>query len=74
MKNDAWLLWAERIDAYRIFPRIGLGLLLYFLWDVHCWYKALPSTTYPDAYAALVWGSISALVGLYIGSGRKWQS
>ena len=63
---------AEVVDAWRVFPRLYLAVYLYILWDVHSWYKALPSTAYPDAYAALIWGAISVLTGFYLGSGRKW--
>lgn len=70
--HDAWLVWAERVDAWRVFPRIYLTVYLYFLWDVHSWYKALPNVAYPDAYAALIWGALTGLTGFYIGSGRKW--
>ena len=63
---------AEVVDAWRIFPRVYLAVYLYFLWDVHTWYKGLQTAAYPDAYAALIWGAISALTGFYIGSGRKW--
>lgn len=72
-KADTWLAFAERLDAFRVFPRIYLAVYLYFLWDVHTWYKSLGSIAYPDVYAALIWGAISALTGFYIGSGRKWH-
>ena len=61
---------AEIIDALRIFPRLYLGFFLLFIWDLHNWYTTVASN--PDIYANLVFGSISALTGFYMGSGRKW--
>jgi hypothetical protein len=61
---------AELLDALRIFPRLYLGFFLLFIWDLHHWYTTVAGN--PDIYANLVFGSISALTGFYMGSGRKW--
>ena len=61
---------AEVIDALRVFPRVYLGFFLLFIWDLHQWYTTVAGN--PDIYANLVFGSISALTGFYMGSGRKW--
>lgn len=74
--KDRWLAIAEVTDALRVFPRLYLGLFWYFMWDVHQWYTALhtgPEAVAPDIYANLVFGSISALTGFYMGTGRKWD-
>ena len=70
LSKQAWLDVAEIVDAWRVFPRLYLALFWYFLWDVHQWYTAAAATS--DVYANLVFGSISALTGFYMGSGRKW--
>lgn len=61
---------AEIIDALRVFPRLYLGFFLIFIWDLHQWYTTVAAA--PDFYANLVFGSISALTGFYMGTGRKW--
>jgi hypothetical protein len=61
---------AEIVDAWRVFPRLYLGFFLLFIWDLHDWYTTVADN--PDIYANLVFGSISALTGFYMGSGRKW--
>lgn len=61
---------AEVVDAWRVFPRLYLGFFLLFIWDLHQWYTTVAEQ--PDYYANLVFGSISALTGFYMGTGRKW--
>ena len=61
---------AEVFDALRIFPRLYLGFFLLFIYDLHQWYTTVASN--PDIYANLVFGSISALTGFYMGTGRAW--
>jgi hypothetical protein len=62
---------AEVVDAWRVFPRLYLGFFLAFIYDLHQWYITV--ATAPDYYANLVFGAISVLTGLYMGSGRKWD-
>ena len=66
----AFMDFAEVLDALRIFPRLYLGFFLLFIWDLHNWYTTVADN--PDIYANLVFGSISALTGFYMGSGREW--
>ena len=61
---------AEVLDALRVFPRLYLGFFLLFIYDLHQWYTTV--ATNPDIYANLVFGSISALTGFYMGTGRNW--
>ena len=68
--KQAILDWAEILDAFRVFPRIYLGFFLLFIYDLHQWYTGVADN--PDIYANLVFGSISALTGFYMGTGRKW--
>jgi hypothetical protein len=69
--KQKWMDAAEVVDAWRVFPRGFMVLFWYFLWDVHSWYKLAETTS--DIYANLVFGSIAALTGFYMGSGRKWE-
>lgn len=61
---------AEIIDAYRLFPRLYMGMFAYFLWDLHVWYRGVAEN--PDFYANLVFGVVGVVTGLYMKSGRKW--
>ena len=70
LSKQDWLDFAEVLDAMRFFPRLYLGVFLVFIWDLHQWYTAVAVN--PDYYANLVFGSISALTGFYMGTGRKW--
>ena len=67
----AFMGFAEVLDALRIFPRLYLGFFLIFIWDLHQWYTTVAQS--PDVYANLVFGSIAALTGFYMGTGRKWE-
>jgi hypothetical protein len=69
-KKATALDWAEILDAFRVFPRIYLGFLLYVIWDLHVWY--LEHAENPNVYAPLAFGCVSAVFGFYMGSGRKW--
>jgi hypothetical protein len=69
----AFMDFAEVLDALRIFPRLYLGFFLLFIWDLHQWYTGPHVAGNPDIYANLVFGSISALTGFYMGTGRKWD-
>lgn len=62
--------FAEVVDALRVFPRLYLGFFLLFIYDLHQWYTTVADN--PDVYANMVFGSISALTGFYMGTGRKW--
>ena len=63
----------ERIDAYRIVPRVlvaGYGVMLY---HVSVWFMGLPDPTNSQAaFASTVFGAAAAVFGLYTGTGRKW--
>ncbi|GAB5451816.1 MAG: hypothetical protein Hals2KO_21440 [Halioglobus sp.] len=70
--KQIWLDAAEIVDAWRVWPRIMMVLFWVFLWDVHGWYTSIPTPAGMQVYANLVFGSVSALTGFYIGTGRKW--
>ena len=74
--TKAWgLLIAEVVDAWRVFPRLMMILFWVFMWDVHDWYIANTTAGMGmDVYANLVFGSLSALTGFYMGTGRRWPT
>ena len=65
---------AEVIDAYRVFPRLFCGVLLWVIVDMHIWYTNLPAAPFPQWYVGIGWGAIAAVTKFYVDSGRKWGS
>ena len=72
MNKQQWLDAAEVVDAWRVFPRMYNGVLLWLLVDMHIWYSSLPNAPYPQWYVLGVWGAIAAVNKFYVESGRKW--
>lgn len=66
---------AEVIDAYRIIPRLSMGVFWYFVFQVAEWFCSLPDpTTQQSAFATAVVSSIIPYVGWYQSTGRKWAN
>jgi hypothetical protein len=71
--RDKLLYIAELIGAYRVVPRIILGLYAFFVWYVSNWYLMIPNpTTGQTALVTTIAGSIPVVIGLYQSSGRNW--
>lgn len=70
--KQGWLDAAEIVDAWRVFPRIFNGVLIWLLVDMHLWYRSLPEVPFPQFYVIAVWGAIAAVNKFYVDSGRKW--
>jgi|19_taG_2_1085344.scaffolds.fasta_scaffold00186_13 hypothetical protein len=83
--RDKWLLFAERLDALRIVPR--LALLGYSTFSMSCiawllfWYMDLPTLERTAAVSTLITGTITALLGgstwyasSYNAGGRDWSN
>jgi hypothetical protein len=65
---------AEVTDAWRLAPRIWVGIYLYMLHGVTQWYIALKDpTTVQSAFATAVWGFLLPIFMWYVQSGRRWQ-
>ena len=64
---------AEVVDAWRIFPRLFNGVLLWLLVDMHLWYRNLDDAPFPQFYVIAVWGAITAINKFYVDTGRKWS-
>lgn len=74
MKHKQWWLdLAEVVDAWRVWPRIMLTVMLVFMWDVHEFYSGLDNPPFPQWYVTIAYGALSTLTGFYIATGRKWQ-
>lgn len=70
-----FLLGAELVDAYRIFPRIFLLLYISIVYDSSEWYRMLEAPTGDQTnYIQWMWGAATAITGFYVATGRKWGS
>lgn len=68
------LRWAEIIDAYRIFPRIIVGVYGWLVYDMYQWYTALEAPTANQAaFVSTIVGAAAIIVGVYVNTGRKWD-
>jgi hypothetical protein len=70
--KQKWLDRAEIVDAWRVFPRLFNGVLLWLLVDMHLWYSGLEDAPFPQYYVIAVWGAIAVVNKFYIQSGRAW--
>lgn len=83
--KQAILHWAEVLDSLRVFPRIIMGLYLYYAaWMTTylvVWYSNLPATGRGTQESAMVGGIIAAITGffpsvlkIYQDGGRNWSA
>lgn len=64
---------AEGMDAYRIFPRLFVGMFYMILVDTHYWFLGIEApSTQQVSYVTAVWGATAAVTKFYVDSGRKW--
>lgn len=65
------LITPERLDAWRVVPRLlvtGYGVMV---WRVAEWFMSVPDpTAQQSAFVATVVGAAAAWFGLYVNSGR----
>lgn len=60
---------AQAVDAWRIFPRVFIGMYLYLLYVSFNWFIALPDpTTQQASLISVVIGAGAAWFGLYTGT------
>lgn len=65
--------WAERLDAFRVVPRLLVLLYGFACYQVALWFMALPDPTPAQgAFVSVVWGAAAAWFGLYTSTGRNW--
>ena len=87
-QDDSWLFWAERIDAFRVVPR--LIMLAYYWFFIEAWFfvtewfmtydwsqvedatLALTIAGFPAVILGVLTGVLSALTKSYWQNGRDW--
>lgn len=64
---------AEIADAWRVLPRIFMGIFLWLLVDAHFWYKSVDVPTETQQwYLNVLWVAVAGVTKFYLDSGRKW--
>lgn len=63
------IAFAKMIDAWRIFPRIFIGVYLFLLYESSMWFMALENpTTEQFGLVSVIIGAGAAWFGLYVNS------
>jgi len=64
-----WIHLARTIDAWRIFPRVFVGVYIYLLYAVVMWFMTLDEPNLEQAgLVSVVVGAMAAVFGIYAGT------
>ena len=64
-----WVHLAKTIDAWRIFPRVVVGVYIYLLYAVVMWFMTLDEPNIEQAgLVSVVVGAMAAVFGIYAGT------
>jgi len=64
-----WIHLARTIDAWRIFPRVFVGVYIYLLYEVVIWFMTLEEPNLEQAgLVSIVVGAMAAVFGIYAGT------
>jgi|TARA_R110001583_G_scaffold170488_1_gene323917 hypothetical protein len=64
-----WVHLAKTIDAWRIFPRVFVGVYIYLLYAVVMWFMTLDEPNIEQAgLVSVVVGAMAAVFGIYAGT------
>ena len=62
---EKWVHLAKTIDAWRIFPRIFVGVYIYLLYEVVIWFMTLSEPNLEQAgLVSIVVGAMAAVFGI----------
>lgn len=65
---------AELLDAYRVFPRIFIGLYITGLTHILNWATSLPDISIQQAgFISVISGTFPFMLNFYMQTGREWQ-
>ena len=66
-----WVHLAKTIDAWRIFPRVFVGVYIYLLYEVVIWFMTLDEPNLEQAgLVSVVVGAMAAVFGIYAGTSQ----
>ena len=64
-----WIHLAKTVDAWRIFPRIFVGVYIVLLYKVITWFITIPEPNLEQAgLVSVVTGAMAAVFGIYAGT------
>jgi hypothetical protein len=64
-----WIHLARTIDAWRIFPRVFVGVYIYLLYEVVIWFMTLEEPNLEQAgLVSIIVGAMAAVFGIYAGT------
>ena len=74
-RSNPWqkaIFFAKMIDAWRLIPRLFLGVYVYLLYYATFWFMALPEPTLEQSgLISILVGAGAAWFGLYVNSAAK---
>jgi len=64
-----WIHLARTVDAWRIFPRVFVGVYIVLLYKVITWFMTIPEPNLEQAgLVSVVTGAMAAVFGIYAGT------
>ena len=70
-----WVHLAKTIDAWRIFPRVFVGVYIYLLYEGVIWFMTLEEPNLEQAgLVSIIVGAMAAVFGIYAGSSGQSKS
>ena len=67
--HQKWIHLAKTIDAWRIFPRVFVGVYIYLLYEVVIWFMTLEEPNLEQAgLVSIIVGAMAAVFGIYAGT------
>ena len=64
-----WIHLAKTIDAWRIFPRVFVGVYIYLFYEVVIWFMTIEEPNMEQAgLVSIIVGAMAAVFGIYAGT------
>ena len=64
-----WIHLARTVDAWRIFPRVFVGVYIYLLYEVVTWFMTLEEPNLEQsALVSIIVAAMAAVFGIYAGT------
>ena len=64
-----WIHLAKTIDAWRIFPRVFVGVYIYLVYEVVLWFMTIEEPNLEQAgLVSIIVGAMGAVFGIYAGA------
>ena len=67
--HQKWIHLARTIDAWRIFPRVFVGVYIYLVYEVVLWFMTLGEPNLEQAgLVSIIVGAMGVVFGIYAGT------